>query len=90
MAENYLSSILQHIPLAYLFCKVEYDSYQMPIDYTILEVNQAFEHLTNTKAFDLVQKKGSELTFDSFFALNPYKEKILVGEKKEFDFFTVK
>lgn len=87
MAENYLSSILHNIPLAYLFCKVEYDSYQMPIDYTILEVNQAFENLTNIKALDLIQKKGSELTFDSFFALKPHKEKILVGKKKEFDFF---
>ena len=60
--EKFNSSLaIDHLPHAFAFHKMIFDTHNQPIDYVFLYVNDAFEVMTGLNKEDILHKKVSEV-----------------------------
>lgn len=83
------NQLITEFPFALFFTRIIFDSNGKPIDYKLLEVNNAFEESFGLKKSDLIGKNLSEWLFKSHgirdYWLNNLSELVLREEKKQFD-----
>lgn len=60
-ARGFYRSVVRESPVGYSYLKLIRDKEGHPVDYEILEVNQAFEELTGLSRSEVVGKKGTEI-----------------------------
>jgi PAS domain S-box-containing protein len=60
MKENRYQSIIRMAPVGYALHEIITDKKGKPVDYSFVDVNDAFENLTGKKASDIIGKKASE------------------------------
>ena len=61
LEDNYYKTLLKKAPYAYALHKIVLDENNMPIDYTFVEINDAYELMTGLLAEDIIGKKITEV-----------------------------
>ncbi len=87
--ETFYRSILENMNFGYAFHKIVTDSTGKPIDYIFLEINPAFEKLTDLKEDDIIGKTVTEvlpgIEDDPADWIGKYGKVALEGEILEFE-----
>jgi PAS domain S-box-containing protein len=87
--ETFYRSILENMNFGYAFHKIVTDSTGKPIDYIFLEINPAFEKLTDLKEDDIIGKTVTEvlpgIENDPADWIGKYGKVALEGEILEFE-----
>ena len=82
-------SAINQMPLGFCLNKIIYNKNQQPVDYIILEVNKAFEHLTGLKSERIIGKTAIELFPQLKSTWVPkFAEITQSGKSKSFDNFS--
>ena len=89
MDHSEYKNILKYAPFGYAYHKIILNDNNVPVDYKFIEVNSAFEKHTGLKAYNVIDKKVTEvipgITKESFDWIAFYGEVAVNGGKKEFE-----
>jgi len=81
--------LIQHAPFGFAHCKIITDKSGLPVDYTILEINKAFEALIGMPADDVLNKPIVEsipqVRFNAFNWVERFGKIALEGGSDEFE-----
>ncbi|MFN4152979.1 MAG: PAS domain S-box protein, partial [Candidatus Sericytochromatia bacterium] len=81
--------LIRKAPFAFAYHRIILDEFDKPIDYEFLEINEAFELMTNLKKSEVVNQKVTDvipsIKNDNFDWINFYGETALNGNEKVFE-----
>lgn len=84
--------VLLNAPFSYTYNRIVLDENNIPVDFTFLDINPAFEHLTGHERSEIINKTIREIFAgiekDSFDWIKEYGTIALHGGKKEFEQFS--
>lgn len=85
-------TILENLPHAYAYHKIVTDNKGIPVDYTFLEVNKAFEKMTGLQRDAVIGKKVTEvlpgIKKDDFDWISTYGKVALTGDPVHFETYS--
>lgn len=92
MPDEKYSLYIEHLPNAFAYHQVIWNSKGQPVDYMFMEVNQAFESMTGLQREHIVGKKVTEvlpgIENSSFDWIGQYGKVALTGENLHFELYS--
>jgi PAS domain S-box-containing protein len=90
-SEEKYRRLFTNMSLGYAYCEMAFGKNNIPLDFTYIEVNDAFEHLTGLKRNDVLGKKVTEV-IPTINETNPeiipaYGKVVQTGEPTAFEVF---
>ncbi len=89
---DFYKSIIESSPTGYAFHKIILDEHEKPCDYEFVEVNKAFEKLTELRGSDIVGRKVTEvlpgIENDAFDWIGFFGDVAMYGGEKEIEQFS--